>query len=138
MTIMTGYADAVENTEGTDPLDALDRPLDDDNDGIPNAQDSDANGDGFTDEELFVSEVLTPGVNGPEATWQIINLDQYPNAIVKVYNRNGQLVFEMKDYRNDWAGIYQRTGALLPAGSYYYRIDLGNGRTQDGWLYLSY
>ena len=133
-----GYTDQVENSEGTDPLDAADRPLDDDNDGIPNSQDTDANGDGFTDEELFVSEVLTPGVNGPEATWQIINLDQYPNATVKVYNRNGQLVFEMKDYRNDWAGIYQRTGALLPAGSYYYRIDLGNGRTQDGWLYLSY
>ena len=133
-----GYSDIIENTEGTDPLDASDRPLDDDNDGIPNSQDSDANGDGFTDEELFVSEVLTPGVNGPEATWQIINLDQYPNAVVKVYNRNGQLVFEMKDYRNDWAGIYQRTGALLPASSYYYRIDLGNGRTQDGWLYLSY
>ena len=133
-----GYSDAIENGEGTDPLDASDRPLDDDNDGIPNSQDSDANGDGFTDEELFVSEVLTPGVNGPEATWQIINLDQYPNAVVKVYNRNGQLVFEMKDYRNDWVGIYQRTGALLPAGSYYYRIDLGNGKTQDGWLYLSY
>ena len=133
-----GYSDIIENTEGTDPLDASDRPLDDDNDGIPNSQDSDANGDGFTDEELFVSEVLTPGVNGPEATWQIINLDQYPNAVVKVYNRNGQLVYEMKDYRNDWAGIYQRTGELLPAGSYYYRIDLGNGRTQDGWLYLSY
>ena len=133
-----GYTDLVENSEGTDPLDAADRPLDDDNDGIPNAQDDDANGDGFTDDELFISEVLTPGVNGPEATWQIINLDQYPNATVKVYNRNGQQVFEMKDYRNDWAGIYQRTGALLPAGSYYYRIDLGNGRTQDGWLYLSY
>ncbi|MGB1449077.1 MAG: BspA family leucine-rich repeat surface protein [Flavobacteriaceae bacterium] len=133
-----GYSDQLEIQEGTDPLDASNRPLDDDNDGIPNSQDSDANGDGFTDEELFVSQVLTPRVNGPEATWQIINIEQYPNALVKVYNRNGQLVFEMLNYRNDWAGIYQKTGALLPAGSYYYRIDLGNGRTQDGWLYLTY
>ena len=133
-----GYSDQVENTEGTNPLDASDTPADDDNDGIPNRTDNDANGDGFNDNELFVSEVLTPGVNGPEATWQIVNLDLFPNAIVKVYNRNGQLVFEEQDYRNDWAGIYERTGALLPAGSYYYRIDLGNGTVQDGWLYLSY
>ena len=133
-----GYTDQVENTEGTDPLDAFDTPADDDNDGIPNRLDNDANGDGFDDSELFVSEVLTPGVDGPEATWQIVNLDQFPNAIVKVYNRNGQLVFEEQNYRNDWAGIYERTGALLPAGSYYYRIDLGNGTIEDGWLYLSY
>jgi len=133
-----GYSDQVENTEGTNPLDGFDRPADDDNDGIPNRIDSDANGDGFEDNELFVSEVLTPGVTGPEATWQIVNLEQFPNAIVKVYNRNGQLVFEEQNYRNDWAGIYERTGALLPAGSYYYRIDLGNGTTKDGWLYLSY
>ena len=133
-----GYNDQVENTEGTNPLDGFDRPADDDNDGIPNRIDSDANGDGFEDDELFVSEVLTPGVTGPEATWQIVNLEQFPNAIVKVYNRNGQLVFEEQNYRNDWAGIYERTGALLPAGSYYYRIDLGNGTTKDGWLYLSY
>ena len=133
-----GYSDQVENTEGTNPLDGFDRPADDDNDGIPHRIDSDANGDGFEDNELFVSEVLTPGVTGPEATWQIVNLEQFPNAIVKVYNRNGQLVFEEQNYRNDWAGIYERTGALLPAGSYYYRIDLGNGTTKDGWLYLSY
>ena len=133
-----GYNDDVETNEGTDPLDSFDRPADDDNDGIPNRLDTDANGDGFVDNELFISEVLTPGVIGPEATWQIVNLDQFPNAIVKVYNRNGQLVFEEINYNNDWAGIYQRTGQLLPAGSYYYRIDLGNGTIKDGWLYLSY
>ena len=133
-----GYNDDVETNEGTDPLDSFDRPADDDNDGIPNRLDTDANGDGFVDNELFISEVLTPGVIGPEATWQIVNLDQFPNAIVKVYNRNGQLVFEERNYNNDWAGIYQRTGGLLPAGSYYYRIDLGNGTIKDGWLYLSY
>ena len=124
----------METNEGTDPLDSFDRPADDDNDGIPNRLDTDANGDGFVDNELFISEVLTPGVIGPEATWQIVNLDQFPNAIVKVYNRNGQLVFEEINYNNDWAGIYQRTGRFTPAGSYYYRIDLGNGTIKDGWL----
>ena len=57
-----GYSDQVENTEGTNPLDAFDTPADDDNDGIPNRTDNDANGDGFDDNELFVSEVVTPGV----------------------------------------------------------------------------
>ena len=66
-----GYSDQVENTEGTNPLDAFDTPADDDNDGIPNRTDNDANGDGFDDNELFVSEVVTPGVNGPEATCKL-------------------------------------------------------------------
>ena len=134
-----GYNDELEISLGTDPLDASSQPDDQDQDGIPDAFDTDVNGDGFTDEEIFVSQVLTPGINGPEAQWQILNLDQYPNAFVRVYNRNGQLVYEMQNYRNDWTGIYQQTGERLPAGSYYYRIDLGDGREViSGWLYLSY
>ena len=133
-----GYNDDVETSEGTDPLDSFDRPADDDNDGIPNRLDTDANGDGFVDNELFISEVLTPGVIGPEATWQIVNLDQFPNAIVKVYNRNGQLVFEEMKLQQRLGRNLSKNRTTTPSGSYYYRIDLGNGTIKDGWLYLSY
>jgi hypothetical protein len=41
--------------------------------------------------------------------------------------------------QNDWRGVYEQTGELLSAGSYYYRIDLGDGiPIKDGWIYLSY
>ena len=133
-----GFSDVIEIQLGTDPLNATDSPSDLDGDGIPDRLDEDANGDSFEDNLLFVSEVLTPNVNGPEAFWQIINLDSYPTAKVSVYNRNGLLVFQESNYQNDWGGIYEKTGGLLPVGSYYYRIDLGNGKVKEGWLYLSY
>ena len=38
-----------------------------------------------------------------------------------------------------FGGVYEQTGELLSAGSYYYRIDLGDGSPiKDGWIYLSY
>ena len=133
-----GFSDALETQLGTDPLNAASAPQDTDGDGIPDALDDDANGDSYPDDALFISEVLTPGVPGPEATWQVINIDHFPGATVYVYNRNGLLVFSSNNYQNDWGGIFEQTGNLLPVGSYYYRIDKGNGEVEDGWLYLTY
>ena len=134
-----GYPDAVEIEAGSDPLDVFSLPSDQDQDGLADSVDTDDNGDGFNDDEIFISEVLTPTVNGPEASWQIVNLSNYSNSLVSVYNRNGQLVFKKRNYQNDWRGVYEQTGELLSAGSYYYRIDLGDGSPiKDGWIYLSY
>ena len=103
------------------------------------AYDSDANGDGFDDNQIFVSEVLTPNTYGFESSWRIINIEQYSASRVEVYNRNGQRVFQKKNYQNDWGGVYQNKGGLLPVGSYYYRIDLGDGTPiREGWIYLTY
>ena len=55
---------------------------------------------------------LTPGVNGPESTWQVKHIEQYGTSSVKIYNRNGQLVFS-KNYQNDWGGTYQETELYL-------------------------
>ena len=134
-----GYSDIIEIELGTDPLDHLSTPPDQDNDYIPDAYDSDANGDGFDDNQIFVSEVLTPNTYGFESSWRIINIEQYSASRVEVYNRNGQRVFQKKNYQNDWGGVYQNKGGLLPVGSYYYRIDLGDGTPiREGWIYLTY
>jgi len=134
-----GYPDSVEIQGGSDPLDAFSQPSDKDQDGLADFIDTDDNGDGFNDNEIFISEVLTPTIDGPEATWEVINLVNYPNSMVRIYNRNGRLVFEKRNYQNDWGGVYEKTGELLPVGSYYFRIDLGDGSPiKDGWIYLSY
>ena len=127
-----GWSDEIEIECGTDPLDSFSKPLDRDSDGIASCQDPD-------DDEVYVSPLLTPGVNGPEATWKIKNIEQYGTFSVKVYNRNGQLVFSKRNYNNDWAGTYQETGELLPAGSYYYLVEVQEtGKVKKGWLYLTY
>ena len=127
-----GWSDEIEEKCGTNPLDVFDVPVDRDNDGDPSCTDPD-------DNQIFVSPLLTPGVNGPESTWKIINFEQYPSSIVKVYNRYGQVVFRKVNYQNDWAGTYNKTGELLPAGSYYYVVEVPEtGKVKKGWLYLTY
>ena len=150
------FSDGDENDIGTDPLDndsdndgvvdGLDKfPLDpnesadSDGDGIGDNSDDDANGDGFLDDEIFVSGLVTPGVRGNEATWKVMNIQNYPGSTVSIYDRNGLQVFKQINYNNDWAGTFKQTGNLLPAGSYYYIIEVSpNNKLIQGWLYLSY
>ncbi len=127
-----GWSDVIELKCGTDPLNPFSKPLDRDGDGIASCEDPD-------DDEVYVSPLLTPGVNGPEATWKVKHIEQYGTSSVKVYNRNGQLVFSKRNYQNDWGGTYQETGELLPAGSYYYLVEVQEtGKVKKGWLYLTY
>ena len=127
-----GWPNEVEEKCATDPRDPTSYPKDRDGDGIASCEDPD-------DGEIYVSPLLTPGVNGPEATWQVKHIEQYATSSVKVYNRNGQLVFSKRNYQNDWAGTYQETGELLPAGSYYYLVEVQEtGKVKKGWLYLTY
>ena len=68
-----------------------------------------------------------------------MNIENYPNAKVSIYNRNGFQVYTKINYQNDWAGTYNETGDLLPAGSYYYRIEVPRmNEIIEGWLYLTY
>ena len=148
--------DGDENNLGSDPndrdtdkdgvIDGLDdfpldpnESIDTDGDGIGDNSDDDADNDGFLDDEIYVSALVTPGVAGNEATWKVINIENYPYAKVSIYDRNGLQVFIKTDYQNDWAGTFDQTGNLLPAGSYYYRVEVPEiNKILEGWLYLTY
>ena len=70
---------------------------------------------------------------------QIINIENFPNSKVYVYNPNGQLVFSKTGYNNDWSGTYQETGEFLPAGAYYFIVEVSEiNQLLKGWLYLNY
>ena len=70
-----GWSDQIEIECGTDPLNPFSKPLDRDSDGIASCQDAD-------DDEVYVSPLLTPGVNGPEATWKVKHIEQYGTSSV--------------------------------------------------------
>jgi len=70
--------------------------------------------------------VFTPNGDGTNDVWNIPGIGSYPNAIVKVYSRWGNLVFESEaGYTTPWDGTFE--GSDLPVASYYYVIDLGDG-----------
>ena len=111
---------------------------DSDGDGIPDSQDTDKNNDGFPDDQIIVSSALTPNQPGVEATWKVINVEDYPFTSVRVYAPNGSIVFQSENYQNEWTGTNIRTGTALPTGPYYYRIELGGTSNEalEGWLYI--
>ena len=62
-------------------------------------------------------------------TWVIRYLDQYPGAVVEVFNRYGQPVYHAIGYTTPWDGTYK--GQPLPVGTYYWIID-PQERKEDG------
>lgn len=76
------------------------------------------------DQILFIPNVLTPNGDGYNDTWFIKNVELFPRNSVKIINRWGDVVYQNRNYRNNWDGNYG--GAPLPAGTYYYILDLGD------------
>lgn len=67
--------------------------------------------------------IFTPNSDGTNDFFIPINLEQYPNPSIMIFNRWGQLVYENKNYQNDWQGTHYLSGEKLNAGIYYYFIN---------------
>lgn len=65
------------------------------------------------------ANVFTPNGDGDNDVYKAINLDDYPNASIIVYNRYGKVVYKSDDYQNDWDGTHYQSGAKLRDGVYY-------------------
>lgn len=74
--------------------------------------------------ELY--NAFSPNGDGINEKWTIYRIWNYPNATVKIFNSWGTIVFNSAvGYPEPWDGTYN--GEPLPAGTYYYIIDLDNG-----------
>ncbi|MGA2408529.1 MAG: gliding motility-associated C-terminal domain-containing protein, partial [Bacteroidales bacterium] len=79
-----------------------------------------------SDQCIEIPTIITPDNNGFNDTWQIKNIDLFPNAEVFVFTRWGKLVFHSKNLAaNPWNGTFK--GELLPTDSYHYVLHLNDG-----------
>lgn len=69
---------------------------------------------------FFIATVLTPNGDGFNDDWVIGGLEYFPTAMVQVYNRWGQLLFESRGYNQRWDGTWN--GRLVSVADYYYVI----------------
>ena len=74
--------------------------------------------------ELIISNGITPNGDGVNDRWAIDNIHKFPNNVVEIYNRWGELLFQEKNYQDDWDGTYK--GQPLPVGTYYYLVNLND------------
>ena len=120
---------------------------DTDDDGIPdvdevgpdpeNPQDSD--GDGIPDyldpeeQDLLIYDGFAPGRGDDVWVIEGIRNPDYTNNVVKIYNRWGNLVYEITGYNNAdkaWTGeanVSTLGDSTVPDGTYFYVINLGDG-----------
>ena len=70
-------------------------------------------------------DTFTPNGDGINDTWVIPGIENFPNNEINLYNRWGQLVWNVQGYMNDWTGT-NNEGEELPFGAYYYVIEFND------------
>ena len=70
---------------------------------------------------------FTPNGDQFNDTWVIDNMYLYPNALVQVFNKWGNLVFKSEGLYTPWDGTYHNNP--LPSEVYYYIIELNDPAT---------
>lgn len=78
------------------------------------------------DDELIFYSAFTPNGDGDNDYFFIGNIFKYPDCVLKVYNRYGQVIFTSAGYKNDWDGSYQ--GNKVPTGTYFYILESGTDK----------
>lgn len=88
---------------------------------------------------LRIFNAFTPDGDGKSDTWIIenIDLDEFKQNKVEIFNRWGQQVFSVRNYNNDdvvWNGESE-SGTELSSGTYFYIVEAG-GITFKGYIEL--
>ena len=98
--------------------------------------------------ELKIYNAISLTGSGRNDHFHIGGIENYPNNVVRIYNRWGVEVFKVEGYDNVtkvFKGISEGRSTVepadkLPQGTYYYLIeyqdDRNNTYTKVGWLYL--
>lgn len=76
--------------------------------------------------KLNIPSAFTPNGDSANDTWRIQPVKQQDgeaDAVVRIYNRFGKLLFETTGFEKEWDG--RLNGELLPADTYYYTIEFG-------------
>ena len=84
---------------------------------------------------ISIPNTFTPNGDGVNDKWDIQNLKDYQNCVVRIFDRWGGEVYISRGYYNAWDGTI--SGRRLPVGTYYYIINLNDGtRPLSGFVVL--
>ncbi len=87
--------------------------------------------------DCFVGNLVTPNGDGYNDALRVPCLEtgEYESNSILIFNEWGDEVYNSAPYNNDWQGMFN--GKLLPVGTYYYILDLGDGsRPLSGFIIL--
>ena len=73
-----------------------------------------------------IINIFTPNGDGFNDYWSIPFIIDFPDAVIKIFDRSNKLLVEYKGADSSWNGTVN--GELVPMGNYLYVIDLKNGK----------
>lgn len=87
-------------------------------------------------EKVLIPNAFSPNGDGINDSWVIEPLDLFDESVTHIYNRYGQIIYTSHGYSKPWDGT--QNGKPVPAGSYYYVIDLrtNNEPRMTGWVFI--
>ena len=93
----------------------------------------------IVEKRIVIPNVITVNGDGVNDTWEIANIENFPDVEILIYNRWGNLVWKSSGYPKQWDGTNYRNGEVLPDGTYFYIIDLHSIKVKDsytGWVQI--
>ncbi len=79
--------------------------------------------------QLNIPQVFTPDGNGMNDVWPFpddAGLEPYNDAVIRIFDQRGKLIFETEGFASPWDG--KKEGTYLPVGTYFFVIDLRYGK----------
>jgi gliding motility-associated-like protein len=74
---------------------------------------------------LVIPNAFSPNGDGVHDWWEIKHIDQYPTALIQIFDISGARVYESRGYANPFDGNFKNQP--LKTGVYYYVININNG-----------
>lgn len=99
-------------------------------------------------DEIEIPQFFSPNGDGQNDAWVIPHITEFPDNNIKIFNRYGNILFEVNNYQNDWKGeVTVQKGAnivigevgksIIPTGTYFYIVELGpNKQTYTGYVQI--
>ncbi|HLN72027.1 MAG TPA: gliding motility-associated C-terminal domain-containing protein [Prolixibacteraceae bacterium] len=103
--------------------------------------------------DLFIPDAFSPNGDNVHDLYMIYCINHYPDATIYIFDQLGNKIYEKRHYGNLefwktpsaswWDGKptrgpgYSRNN-LVPPGTYYYVLDLGNGQVKKSYVFVSY
>ncbi len=80
--------------------------------------------------DIIPAKYFTPNGDGDKDTWEIENIECYPDAHIEIYDRNSRCLIKYRGSDPGWDGYYN--GHVMPSDDYWYyirEIRLGHPRS---------
>ena len=92
---------------------------------------------------LIIPQGVSPNTDGDNDVLVIPCIEDYPDNVLKIYNRYGVQIYEASGYINTWDGTANmgvlKTSKTLPVGTYFYVLEIdGFAEPKVGYVYLNY